>query len=120
MASLRDSLGLWASAQTVQWILAHHKLKPWRHHMWLTPKKPRDAEFYTVHAPWGAVLDDRVTLVQVTSPLATLRHYFPEVFYGIINFASRAPKFRKPSLGVTQHTKTLRERKKSWRTLIFE
>lgn len=34
------------SVQTVQRILAHHKLKPWRHHMWLTPKKPRDAEFY--------------------------------------------------------------------------
>lgn len=34
------------SAQTVRRILNHHKLKPWRHHMWMTPKKPRDAEFY--------------------------------------------------------------------------
>jgi transposase len=27
-------------------ILTHHKLKPWRHHMWLSPKHPRDAAFY--------------------------------------------------------------------------
>lgn len=34
------------SASTVQRILASHKLKPWRTHMWLSPKTPRDAEFY--------------------------------------------------------------------------
>lgn len=34
------------SASTVRRILAHHKLKPWRHHMWLSPKHPRDAAFY--------------------------------------------------------------------------
>ena len=34
------------SSQTVRRILAHHKLKPWRNHMWLHPKKPRDAQFY--------------------------------------------------------------------------
>jgi transposase len=34
------------SASTVRRILVHHKLKPWRHHMWLSPKHPRDAEFY--------------------------------------------------------------------------
>jgi transposase len=34
------------SPSTVRSILAHHKLKPWRHHMWLSPKHPRDAEFY--------------------------------------------------------------------------
>lgn len=33
------------SPQTVQRILAHHKLKPWRVHMWLNPKAPRDAAF---------------------------------------------------------------------------
>ncbi len=33
------------SPQTVQRILAHHKLKPWRKHLWLSPKAPRDAEF---------------------------------------------------------------------------
>jgi transposase len=35
------------STSTVQRILASHKLKPWRTHMWLSPKHPRDAEFYT-------------------------------------------------------------------------
>lgn len=34
------------SAQTVRRILSHHKLKPWRHHMWLGKRHPRDAEFY--------------------------------------------------------------------------
>lgn len=33
------------SPQTVQRILVHHKLKPWRHHLWLSPKGPRDAAF---------------------------------------------------------------------------
>lgn len=33
------------SLQTVQRILAHHKLKPWRHHLWLSPRVPRDAAF---------------------------------------------------------------------------
>jgi transposase len=33
------------SPQTVQRMLAHHKLKPWRHHLWLSPKVPRDAAF---------------------------------------------------------------------------
>jgi transposase len=33
------------SPQTVQRILAHHELKPWRKHLWLSPKVPRDAEF---------------------------------------------------------------------------
>ena len=35
------------SPQTVQRILAHHKLKPWRHHLWLSPTVPRDAAFAT-------------------------------------------------------------------------
>lgn len=34
------------SISTVQKILAHHKLKPWRIHMWLSQKYPRDTEFY--------------------------------------------------------------------------
>jgi transposase len=34
------------SAATVRRILRSHKLKPWRHHLWLYPKKPRDAAFY--------------------------------------------------------------------------
>jgi hypothetical protein len=34
------------SAATVRRILACHHLKPWRHHLWLYPKHPRDAAFY--------------------------------------------------------------------------
>jgi hypothetical protein len=34
------------SAATVRRILACHHLKPWRHHLWLSPKHPRDAAFY--------------------------------------------------------------------------
>jgi transposase len=34
------------SSKTVRRILASHKLKPWRIHMWLNPKKPRDDAFY--------------------------------------------------------------------------
>jgi len=32
------------SPQTVQRILANHKLKPWRKHLWLSSDAPRDAE----------------------------------------------------------------------------
>jgi transposase len=34
------------SVATVRRILASHQLKPWRHHLWLYPKHPRDAAFY--------------------------------------------------------------------------
>jgi len=55
------------SRETVRRILAHHKLKPWRHHLWLSPKVPRDARFaaqvqaivdlYTRPlAPWEVVI----------------------------------------------------------------
>jgi transposase len=33
------------SPETVRRILKHHKLKPWRHHLWLSPNTPRDAAF---------------------------------------------------------------------------
>jgi transposase len=33
------------SAQSVRRILNSHRLKPWRHHLWLSPKAPRDAAF---------------------------------------------------------------------------
>lgn len=33
------------SPQTVQRILSHHKLKPWRHHLWQSAKVPRDEAF---------------------------------------------------------------------------
>jgi hypothetical protein len=55
------------SAETVRRILAHHRLKPWRQHAWLSATVPRDAAFrhqvetlidlYTRPlAPWEAVL----------------------------------------------------------------
>jgi transposase len=34
------------SVATVRRILAAHQLKPWRHHVWLYPKQPRDTAFY--------------------------------------------------------------------------
>lgn len=33
------------SPTTVRRILSSHRLKPWRHHLWLSPKVPRDAAF---------------------------------------------------------------------------
>lgn len=33
------------SADTIERILRSHKLKPWRHHLWLSAKVPRDAHF---------------------------------------------------------------------------
>jgi transposase len=42
---IRDGVVEAISPQTVQRILASHKLKPWRKHLWLSPKAPRDAEF---------------------------------------------------------------------------
>lgn len=35
------------SAATVRRMLAVHQLQPWRHHLWLHPKPPRDATFST-------------------------------------------------------------------------
>lgn len=32
-------------ADTVRRVLEHHKLRPWRTHVWLSPKAPRDAAF---------------------------------------------------------------------------
>lgn len=43
---IADGVVAFISPSTVQRILASHKLKPWRTHMWLSPKAPRDAEFY--------------------------------------------------------------------------
>jgi len=33
------------SPTTIRPILSGHRLKPWRHHLWLSPKVPRDAAF---------------------------------------------------------------------------
>jgi hypothetical protein len=42
---VRDGVVEAISPQTVQRILAHHKLQPWRHPLWLSPPVPRDAAF---------------------------------------------------------------------------
>jgi hypothetical protein len=42
---VRDGVVESISPQTVQRILAHHKLKPWRHPLWLSPTVPRDEVF---------------------------------------------------------------------------
>jgi transposase len=34
------------SPETVRRILSHHNLKPWCHHLWLSPHTPRDTAFY--------------------------------------------------------------------------
>lgn len=42
---VRDGVVAAISAATVRQILRHHRLKPWRQKMWLSPKVPRDAAF---------------------------------------------------------------------------
>ena len=42
---VRDEVVAAISPQTVQRMLAAHRLKPWRHHVWLHPRTPRDAAF---------------------------------------------------------------------------
>src|SRR3954453_16570539 len=42
---VRDGVVTKISAETVRRILLHHRLKPWRQKMWLSPKVPRDAAF---------------------------------------------------------------------------
>ncbi|HIE74931.1 MAG TPA: IS630 family transposase [Gammaproteobacteria bacterium] len=43
---IADGIVPYICAETVRRILMHHQLKPWRYHLWLTPKKERDAAFY--------------------------------------------------------------------------
>ena len=47
---VEDGLVADISAATIRRILAAHQLKPWRHHLWLYPKHPRDADFYATVA----------------------------------------------------------------------
>jgi transposase len=42
---IRDGVVSSISPDTVRRILEHHHLKPWRHHLWLSSKVPRDAAF---------------------------------------------------------------------------
>ena len=82
---VHDGVVAGISAQTVQRILASHHLKPWRHHLWLSPKVPRDAAFagsvsnvcdlYTRELfPWEAVLcvDEKTSLQPRTRKSPTL------------------------------------------------
>jgi hypothetical protein len=80
-----DGLVNGISSETVRRILRQHKLKPWRHHLWLSAKKPRDAAFarqvqdiadlYTRPlAPWERVLSlDEKTNLQPRTRLAPTR-----------------------------------------------
>src|SRR5439155_17157942 len=73
------------SAETVRRILDSHHLKPWRHHLWLSPGVPRDAAFarqvtevcdlYTRELlPWEMVLcvDEKTSLQPRTRKSPTL------------------------------------------------
>jgi transposase len=42
---VRDAVVAAISPRTVQRLLAERRLKPWRHHVWLHPRTPRDAAF---------------------------------------------------------------------------
>ena len=42
---VRDGVVDSISPDTVRRILENHQLKPWRHHLWLSPTVPRDADF---------------------------------------------------------------------------
>jgi len=42
------------SRETVWRILASHQLKPWRHHLWLSSKVPRDGAFAQQIKDWKA------------------------------------------------------------------
>lgn len=43
---IADHIVVSISPETVRRILSHHKLKPWRFHLWLSPKHERDEAFY--------------------------------------------------------------------------
>jgi hypothetical protein len=81
----RDGVVETISPQTVQRILAHHRLKSWRHHLWLSPQVPRDEAFaaqvhelvtlYTrVLGAWEMVLcvDEQTSLQPRTRKAPTL------------------------------------------------
>lgn len=47
---MADGIVPYISPSTIRRILDHHKLKPWRHHLWITPKEERDPAFYATVA----------------------------------------------------------------------
>jgi len=78
---IRDEVVASISPQTVQRILAARRLKPWRHHVWLHPRTPRDAAFA-----------DHVRAVAdvLTRPLAA-----PEVVLSLDELTSLQPRPRR-------------------------
>jgi transposase len=55
---IADGLVADISPATIRRSLAAHQLQPWRHHLWLYPKYPRDATFYTtVYTTVSDVID---------------------------------------------------------------
>lgn len=80
-----DGLVQSISAETIRCILQHHKLKPWRYHLWLSAKAPRDHHFaeqvqqlvdlYTRPLPdWEMVLcvDEKTNLQPRPRKISTL------------------------------------------------
>ena len=82
---VRDGVVEAIAPQTVQRILAHHTLNPWRHHLWLSPQVPRDAacaaqvrDIVTLYTRplgvWDMVrcVDEKTSLQPRTRPAPTL------------------------------------------------
>ena len=82
------------SPQTVQRMLASHKLNPWRHHLWLSPTVPRDAAF-------AAQVTALVTLY--TRPLSTW-----EMVRCVDEKTSRQPRPRKAPTLAAQPSQPVR------------
>lgn len=57
---VRDEVVASISPQTVQRLLAAHRLKPWRSHVWLHPRTPRDATFAAQVRAVAALLTRRL------------------------------------------------------------
>ncbi len=79
---IRTKIVISISGESVRRILNVQKLKPWRHHMWLSEKKPRDQEFcdkvrdvcdiyFRVLESWECVLSvDENTSIQARKRIA--------------------------------------------------
>jgi transposase len=56
----RDGVVEHLSSETVRRILVPHQLKPWRHHLGLSPNTPRDAAFYARGSAVGSLYTRRL------------------------------------------------------------
>ena len=88
---VREAVVAAISPQTVQRLLAAHRLKPWRHHLWLHPRSPRDAAF-AAHV--RAVAD------LLTRPLAT-----HEAVHSLDELTSLQPRPRRAPTRPAQPTR---------------